>query len=322
MKTALRAFELAFCLGLLFSAALAQSLVDEGKKLFDAKRYDEAKAKFDQALLSNSNDAPANYFLGRVALHFGDFDLAQKCLEKAVALDEGNIDYHLWLASVYSQKARRASFLSIGRWAGKWKAELEGAFAIDPKHIEARKRLISYYLNAPGIGGGDKEKGKRLAEETIKLDEVQGRLLLANAFSRTGKSELAIAEYKKVLELDSQNGAAYNSMGYIFLEKKDYAAAKLNFRKYTEVAPDDPNAYDSFGDYYAELKKIDEAMTLYQKALEIDSTFSTSRFKLAEAYEEKKMPEKAIYHYEKLIVLSPADSRAEDAGKRLKKLKK
>jgi tetratricopeptide (TPR) repeat protein len=322
LKKHLHTFAMIFCLCLFFSTTLAQNALDEGKRLFNAGQYEKAKAIFIHVLKSNSDDDEANHFLGRIYLHAGDFDHAQEYLERAVEIDEGNIDYHLWLGNVYREKARRASFLSAGRWAGKWKAALERAFEIDSKNLEARRRLINYYLNAPAICGGDKEKGKSLAEETIAINEVQGRLLLASAYQQTQKVELAVAEYQKVLNTDSQNGAAYNALGYIFLRQKDYDAAEQNFKKYIAVAPADPNSYDSLGDYYAERGRMDEAMPQYQKALETDSTFSVSRFKLAEAYEKKQMPEKAVYHYQKLIAITPAYIRADDAGKRIKKLKK
>jgi len=309
-----------FCFYLLCSPALAQNLLEEGKKLFNAEQYNEAEKIFEQVLTSDSENAEANYFMGRIYLNLSDYDKSKDYLEKAVKLDEGNIDYHLWLANVYRGKTRSASFLSAAQWAGKWKSELERAFEIDAKNIEARKQLINYYLNAPAIGGGDKEKGKRLAQETIEIDEIQGRLLLAYAYKQTNKIDLSIAEYRKALALNPKIGSAYNSLGYIFLKQKDYDNAELNFKKYVEVAPDDPNAYDSLGEYYAERGRTDEAITQYQKALAIDPKFSPSRFKLAQAYEQKQMKEDAIQHYQALIELTPADARAKDAEKRLKNL--
>jgi len=322
MQKTQHTLKIIFFLCIFFSTAIAQNKVDEGIKLFDAEKYVAAEEIFAKMVQSNPNDSQANYYLGRIYFNLGMQDHALKYLEKAVAIDEGNIDYHLSLAEVYSAKTRNASFLAAGKWAGKWKGELEKAFEIDPKNLDARRRLINYLLNAPAIGGGDKEKGKKLAEETIALDEIQGRLLLAYAYRKHNQIEQAVAEYEKVLSLDPKNGAAYNALGYTFLRQKDYAAAEQNFKKQIAVTPDDPNAYDSLGDCYAERGRMDEAMALFQKALQTDSTFSASRFKLAQAYEKKQMPETAIYHYEKLIALTPADSRADDAAKRVKKLKK
>ncbi len=315
-------FPMIFHFFLLTFPGLAQDLVEEGKRLFHAERYDEAREIFERVVKSNSDDAQANYFMGRVYLNRGDFDKANEYLEKAVKIDEGNIDYHFWLATVYQEKARRANFLSAAKWAGKWRKELKKAFEIDPKNIEARRRLAFYYLNAPGIGGGDKEKGKKLAEETIEIDEIQGRLLLAYAFQRTDNTEVAIAEYKKVLELEAHNGSACNSLGYLFLKRKDYDAAEYNFKKYIEVAPEDPNAYDSMGDYYSERGMTENAITQYQKAIEINPKFSHSRFKLAQAFEKKQMKKEAIYHLQTLLELTPTHITAKDAEKRLNDLRK
>lgn len=322
MKKQLSIYGFTFCLGLLSSSVSTGQSIDQGIKLFQEKKVDQAKEIFEQVLKSNSADPQANYFLGRIYLEFGNVDEAKKMLEKAVKIDEENIDYHFWLADVYSLKTRSASFLSVVRWAGKWKSELEKAFEIDPRNIEARTRIINYYLNAPGIGGGDKKKGTRLAEETVEIDEIQGRLLLADALRKTKKIKAAIIEYGKVLALDSQNETAYNSLGYLFLGQKDYDAALLNFNKYIEVAPDDPNAYDSLGDYFSDREKIDEAIAQYQKAVEIDSSFSVSRFKLAKAFEKRQMKEDAIHHYTTLLELTPMHIRAKDARKRLKDLEK
>jgi tetratricopeptide (TPR) repeat protein len=252
MKRSIYIIEICLVLYLLPFSGTSQDLIEQGKNLFQSERYDEAKIIFEEVLNLNSENTEANYFMGRIHFAAGEYNKATEYSEKAVKIDEENIDYHLWLATVYQEKARRANFLSAAKLAGKWRKELERAFEIDSKNIGARRRLIFYYLNAPGIGGGDEEKGKKLAEETIKIDEIQGRLLLAYAFQRKENVEAAIAEYQKVVQLDPQNRSAYNSLGYIILKQKDYDAAEFNFKKYIEVAPADPNAYDSMGDYYSE----------------------------------------------------------------------
>jgi len=304
------------------ASAAVQSSAGQGTELFNAGKYGQAKEVFEKILSLDSQDAQATYFMGRIYIKFADYDAAKNYLEKAVKIDEGNIDFHLWLATVYRQKTRTASFFSAGKWAGKWKAELERAVEIDSANIEARIRLINYYLNAPAIGGGDKDKGKRLAEETIGIDEIQGRLLLAHAHHRMNKIEPAVAEYKKVLVLDPGNGSAHNSLGYIFLKEREYDLAKFHFNKHVEVASEDPNAFDSMGDYYLERGMLDDAAAQYLQALEIDPKFSASRFKLARTYEKAQMNEDAIYHYSKLLELTPTHTKAKDAKNRLEALKK
>jgi tetratricopeptide (TPR) repeat protein len=158
MKRSIYIFKICLVLYLLTFSEISQDLIEQGKILFQSERYDEAKIIFGQILDLNSENPEANYFMGRIYFAAGDYHKAKEYLEKAIRYDEENMAYHLWLAAVYQEKARRANFLSAAKWAGKWHKELERAFETDPKNIEARRRLIFYYLNAPRICGGDKEK--------------------------------------------------------------------------------------------------------------------------------------------------------------------
>jgi len=274
----------------------AQTPIDEGKRLFDKGKYEESRAMFERALRSNPHDAVANYFVGRTYLEQAKFDQAEEYLEKAVETQRDSINYHLALATVYQEKARRASFISAPFIAAKWLRELETAFQLNDKNLEARRRLIQYYINAPGIGGGDDEKGKRLAEEMISIDEIQGRLIFAWALRRTGAEDHAIKQYEKILELDPENGSAYNSLGYVYLNRKDFVRAESFFRRCLEISPHSPNPHDCLGDYYLERGLVDDAITNFQKAIDLDPRFSESRFKLARTLATKKMNNEAILH--------------------------
>ena len=297
----------AVVLNLIFiiNAAMARDGIEKAKNFFDARKYSEAKTAFELILETDSESAEAHYFLGRLYFHNGDYNKAKDYLEKATEIDKANIDYHLWLCTIYRDKARTSNFVSALKWAIKWKGELETAFKINPTHLETRKRLIGYLLNAPGIVGGEMERGKKLAEETIAIDEIQGRLLLAQAYQHMGQVDSALLEYEKVLALDPQNSNVHRDQGYMFLYQKNYLEAESNFRNYIKISPDDANAYNSLGDYFLERDMRDQAIGEYQKAIEIDPEFSDSRFKLARAYDKKGMLEEAFYHYEKWVELTP-----------------
>jgi tetratricopeptide (TPR) repeat protein len=312
---------LPFLFLLLSLPAPAQPALERTQKLFEAADYAQARASMAPVLAQHPDHPEARYWMGRVLLRLAEFDQATDHLEAAVKAEPANVDYRLALATAYRERARRSSFLSAARWASKWRRELEKAFELDPKNLKARERLIQYYLNAPAIGGGDKEKGKRLARETIELDEIQGRLLLASAYRSAQEIEQAIAEYQRVIKLDPANGPAHNALGYIYLRQKNYAAAESYFKKYVDVAPGDPNPHDSLGDYYSARGRLDQAMAEFEKALEVNPRFSVSRFKLAQVCEKQRRHEEAIHHYETLLALAPAFIKAKEARKRLRNLK-
>ncbi|MFN9213831.1 MAG: hypothetical protein ACK53A_02905, partial [Gemmatimonadota bacterium] len=52
----------------LLSPLAAQSLVDEGRALFDKGQYATARARFESAAAANARDAVARYWWGRALL--------------------------------------------------------------------------------------------------------------------------------------------------------------------------------------------------------------------------------------------------------------
>ena len=304
------------------SLVLADADVEEGKVLYAAGDYQPAKKIFESILAQHSTDKTALYYLGRIHLAYSDLDGAKDYLEKLVGIEPDNAEYHLPLADVYGEKARTSGFfLSKKKWAGKWKEELERAFELDPQNVDARESLAGYLLNAPRIGGGDKDRGTEIARATVELDEVFGRLLLAYAYRRTGEIDLAIAEYQAVLDMDPANGRAYRGLGYVYLKREEFETAEANFKTCVEVAPDDARSYLAMAYYYSE-RGLTEAMVENQeRALELKPLLSDTRYGLAKSYQEMKMNPKAIHHYEQLIALTPEHHKAGRAKKRLKKLK-
>jgi tetratricopeptide (TPR) repeat protein len=101
------------CLGLAaLLLAFACSTVDaqetdRGVRLFESGDWAGAKAEFSAALKRNDRDARAHYYLGRMA--WGeDEPAAIEHLERAVKLDGGVADYHVWYGRAIAMQAMRA----------------------------------------------------------------------------------------------------------------------------------------------------------------------------------------------------------------------
>src|SRR5262245_26012681 len=60
-------------------------------------RLEKAKAFFESYLATHPKSAPAAFYLGRVYLEMGQGETAADWLEKAIVLDPGNADLHVWL---------------------------------------------------------------------------------------------------------------------------------------------------------------------------------------------------------------------------------
>ncbi|HEX9254774.1 MAG TPA: tetratricopeptide repeat protein, partial [Candidatus Angelobacter sp.] len=126
--------------------------------LLKAGRADQALHALNVTIASNPNDARAYHLLSRVYFQLELWDNSVRMGEKAIALDPQNSAYHLWLGRAMGRKAEDANPFTAFGLARKVKTEFERAVALDADNLPARNDLSEFYLEAPGVLGGDKGK--------------------------------------------------------------------------------------------------------------------------------------------------------------------
>lgn len=308
-------------IALVASMVAVASQMDQGTALLAEGRLQEAGRIFEDVLADSPDRPQARYMLGRVRFLTGDLDGAVKQVKHAVELDEKNVEYRLFLATLYGQKARRASILGAPLWAKRWLNELETSHRLEPANIEARQHLIQYYLHAPAIGGGDKKRATVLSKETIGLDEIQGRLLLAHAHRDSDRFDDSAAEYQKVIQIEPGNLAAHIGMGYVHQARGDLGAAEEWFKKGVEIAPENASSHESLGDHYVRRGMSAEAIRAYLKSLALNPKSGDVLYAVARLYEDLGRPKDAGARYAELLRETPHSIHADEARKRLDRLR-
>ncbi len=81
---------------------------------------------------------------------------------------------------------------------------------------------------------------------------------------------------QKATEIDPSFAPAYNLLGYVKMDLKQYDGAEAAFRKYIELLPDQANPYDSYAEMLMKVGRYDESIAQYRKALERDDAFVSS----------------------------------------------
>lgn len=279
----------------LFSSFLSAQSLDDGIKLFDDKKFSQAKPIIEKAYKANPKDPKASFYMGRIYLmkDFLDLDQAEELIEFSVEKDPKNAKYHFILGTVYGQKAG-GGILAGMKYASKVKEEFEKAVALDPKFIDGRIGLARFHTRAPSVMGGDVKIAKEQASAIEKMDPIKSYQVWADIY-RSEKNDAKYEEYTlKAIETDPKNTNAINLFGYYFIEKKKYDKAISMFLKFTEVAPTDPNAFDSLGDGYKAKGQTDEALKSYLKAVSVDPKFVASVMNAANIYKSKGQKNEAI----------------------------
>jgi tetratricopeptide (TPR) repeat protein len=313
-------------LGLLcciWSVAQADNNITEGVQLFEAKKYQEAKACFEKHWQDHPRDAVAASYLGRIYSREGNYEQAIVWLEKAVKLDDGNSNYHLWLGQAYGIKAQRAGLLKKGSAAKHVQREFERAVALNPDNLEARFGLLQFYQMAPGFMGGSKDKAKAQADEIMNRNEMQGHLAYGFIYQMNEEYALAEKEYRITIGMDPQNVQPYHSLGYLYIQQKQYDQAITVFENLLQIRPDESAAYLTIGRVaLLSGKHLDKGEAAVKKFFQVEKAapnnyLAYAHFVLGDIYQRKSRRDLARTEYEQALKLNPEFESAKKALKEL-----
>jgi tetratricopeptide (TPR) repeat protein len=178
----------------LSSIAAAQTPQD----LLTTGHVDQALQTLEQKI-QTAPTAEAYNFLCRAHFELGAWDAGIPGCEKAVALEPDNGLYHLWLGRIYGEKADRAGFLTAAGLAKKVRTEFERAVELSPSNWEARTDLAEFYLEAPAIVGGGKDKARAQAALLTPLNPAMAHWVLARIAEKEKDNAAAEQEYRAAI---------------------------------------------------------------------------------------------------------------------------
>jgi tetratricopeptide (TPR) repeat protein len=124
-----------------------------------------------------------------------------------------------------------------------------GAMYERMKSFEAAESEFRKVLSTdPDNAGALNYLGYMLADRDVRLDEAQKLI-------------------SRAVELDPQNGAYLDSLGWVYYRRNQLDQAEDNLRKALDRIGTDPTVHDHLGDVYAKEGKIREAITQWEASL-------------------------------------------------------
>ena len=220
---------------ILSAPQVAADTLSQAQNQFELGQYRQAKALLEGAP-DLSRDARMQYWLARVHYELRDWDKAIASAEKAVELDGSRSEYHQWLARACGEKAERSRSLFLAR---RVKKELEEAVRLGPSNVSARRDLVHYYLEAPWIAGGSKDKAREQIESIAALDAVQGHLARADYWREENKLDEVEREYRQVLQASPTSPDPYFEIADYYLDRNDAARVEQAAEQAARVNPTD-----------------------------------------------------------------------------------
>lgn len=177
---------------------------------------------------------------GRAIFEARDYPGAADVFTRAIAADSTHASAWHWLGNAYVKQAISATLLRkplLGRYArDAW----ERAAALDPNDILSRQYLASWYIAVPGIFGGDTDRAMTLANEISAVDEYRGAVVRGGLAKRTGDFDAAAEAYSAAMRLPGDStGIAFERWLGTVERRRDRAAAVTELRTAMQLRPRD-----------------------------------------------------------------------------------
>lgn len=296
----------------------------------DSTTVDLSSGKMDDAIRSlnaqisaNGKNAEAYNLLNRAYFNLEDYDAAIKNGEKAVELKPNEPTYRFWLGKAYGEKADKVGPFNAMGLAKKAAVEFEKVVQLDPRDKRGWMALAEFYVEAPGIMGGGKDKARKLAQQVEPTDPAVAAWIRGLTASKEKNWAEAESQFKEAVKASGGSAWAYLELAHYYGWGKrwnDFESAINSALSSPKKTPADVyNAADLLvgkGRNFAGAAQILKNYIASGKKDEDGPTFR-AHFLLGQLYEKQGNKPEAVQQYRASLELAQNFRAAQEALKRL-----
>ncbi|HZQ19996.1 MAG TPA: tetratricopeptide repeat protein [Terriglobales bacterium] len=312
-----------FILGV-FAVAGATAGADEtAPSLIANGNIDQAIATLHGEINTSPNDALAHNLLCRAYFSIGDWDSGISECEKAVALAPANAQFHLWLGRIYGEKADKSKFWIAVTLAKKVVHQFEAAVQLNPKSIDARSDLAEFYLEAPSLVGGGRDKAEQQAIYLASLDPAVAHWVRARIAEKTGEFEIADREYHEAITAGHGSASAWLNLGLFYKHRGQFGAMEQALSHVRSAPVDRPDALVDAAEILIHTQRnLPEAAQLLETYLDSSRKVEQApafrvHFLLGNAHEELGQTKQAESEYKLSLAMAKEFRPAQQALQRV-----
>ena len=188
------------------------------------------------------------------------------------------------------------------KWATQAVYTAQQAERLDDSLVEVHAAMGQAYV-ATGRTNEAIVELRRALEIAPNSDEAYRRL--AAAYRIAGQTDEAIKMHKLAIDKNPYYWINHNALGYTYWRIGDYENAAAEFKKVLEIEPDNVNGYNDLGAVYLQTGRYQDAADTLQKALKVGNTPDTWS-NLGVAYAWMGRFAEALPAYQKAVEISPA----------------
>jgi tetratricopeptide (TPR) repeat protein len=154
---------------------------------------------------------------------------------------------------------------------------------------------------------GNNSQAETIWRKVLQVEPNNGKAYnnLGNALRRQGKIDAALAAHQKALQLNPNDAEAYVGIGNVLNAQGKLEEAIAFHNKALQLNPNLATAYNGVGNALTNQKKLDAAVAAYQKAIQLNPNYALAYYNLGIALSEQKKLDAAVAAYQKAIQINP-----------------
>ncbi len=209
--------------------------INSAIELYEHGKFLRAAEILSGLLQQYPQNAELRNWLGKTCLKLRRWDDAILHFSKAVELDPKDGMRHLWLGRAYGSKADHASFLSAFGLAREVRKEFETAAQLSPDNTDIRFDLLEYYVEAPGIVGGGRDKAEAQAKEIARLSPRLGHSARAEIYEKGKEFDRAQEQLVQATLKFPKDAGAFLDLANFLLRHRMFGPAETAAQKAVEL---------------------------------------------------------------------------------------
>ncbi|MFP4472567.1 MAG: tetratricopeptide repeat protein [Candidatus Omnitrophota bacterium] len=220
-----------------------------GALYLKAGSIDKAEQLFKKAVSLSPGFADPHNNLGLIYLNRGEYKLAEKEFLAAHHHDPSYFGPYLNLGSLYQKAGRPVLAL---QWYRRGFEEIQN----EKLCLSYARSLISFkrYPQAERV----LNRCRAIDPASPDIPLLRGRMALGR-----GSPEQAVEYYRRAIRQDPEGWEAYNDLGVVYFQLKDWEAARHFLEKARRCNPDRRGIYKNLANVYHELKQYKKAERYY-----------------------------------------------------------
>lgn len=256
-------------------------------------RLVEAETLYRAILGEAPAHAGTHHLLGLVEHRLGRHEAALQSIQRAIALDEKEPNYHNNLGTVYR---------SLGR--------LEEAVACYRHAIALRPGFAAALGN---LGLALQQQGQLAAAQSAleqalaaKPDYAAALFNLGNVLAARAEHAKAVAHYRRALALDPEHVEALNNLGAALAELGAFEEAEIYCRRALALQPTNAAAHGNYARILAQRDEYDAAIEHLRHAIALEPKAVDAHINLGNVLLETGDPRGAHDSYGRALAIDPS----------------